>query len=143
MRALKPVPNITEQRVYPVALRDACHTVGLDAAIVLLQSPTGLMAQWAPQSLRGWCNVPVAVMVPTPTSPVTLARLAAAWSAAGRRLWVVAGDAATITRTLPAAQLHATPVVVNPRLLEMAILHRPGSYSTQQFSLVMAPVGKA
>jgi hypothetical protein len=25
----------------------------------------------------------------------------------------------------------------------MALLHRPGSYATQQFSLVMAPVGKA
>jgi len=143
VRALKPVPNITEQRVYPVALRDACHTVGPDAAIILLQSRTGLMAQWAPQSLRGWCNVPVAVLVPTPTSAATLAHLAAAWSAEGRRLWVVAGDAATITKTLPAAKPHATPVVVNRHLLEMALLHRPGSYATQQFSLVMAPVGQA
>src|SRR6185369_1274914 len=90
LRALKPVPNITEERVYPVALRDACHTIGPDAAIVLLQSPTGLIAQWAPQSLRGWCNVPVAVMVPTPTSAATLTHLATAWAAEGKRLWVVA-----------------------------------------------------
>ena len=29
---------------------------------MVLQGPTGLLFQWAPQSLRGWCNVPVAVM---------------------------------------------------------------------------------
>ena len=143
LRALKPVPNITEQRGYPLAVRDACHTVGRESAIVLLQSPKGLMAQWAPQTLRGWCNVPVAVMVPTPTSRAALAQLAAAWSTAGRRLWVVADDPATITKTLPAAKVRATPVVVNPFLLEMALLHRPGAYGPQQLALVMAPVAGA
>lgn len=143
LRALKPVPSISEERVYPVAVRDACHTVGRDAAIVLLQGKKGLLSQWAPQTLRGWCNVPVAVMVPTPTSASALAHLSAAWSAAGRRLWVVADDPATITTTLPAAKPQATPVAINPYLLEMALLHRPGSYSTQQFSLVLAPVDNA
>src|SRR5262249_2567030 len=140
LRAVKPVPNITEQRGYLLAVRDTCRTVGRDAAIVLLQSPTGLMAQWAPQTLRGWCNVPVAVMVPTPTSPAAVAHPAAGWSAAGRRLWVVADDPGTITATLPAAKPRATPLVVNPFLLEMALLHRPGSYSPQQLLLAMAPV---
>ena len=38
-----------------------------DAAVVVLQGPTGLLFQWAPQTLRGWCNVPVAVLpVTTP-----------------------------------------------------------------------------
>jgi len=60
LRAIKPVPNITEQRGNLLALRDACHRTGTDAAIVVLQSPTGLLTQWAPQTLRGWCNVPVA-----------------------------------------------------------------------------------
>jgi hypothetical protein len=123
-----------------LAVRDACHTVGRDAAIVLLKSPTGLTAQWAPQTLRGWCNVPVAVMVPKPTSRAALAHLAAGWSRAGRRLWVVADDPATITNTLPAAKPRATPRVVNPFLLEMALLHRPGSYALQHLLLVMAPV---
>jgi hypothetical protein len=85
----------------------------------------------------------VAVMVPRPTSPAALAHLAAGWSAAGRRLWVVADDPATITNTLPAAKPRATPLVVNPFLLEMALLHRPGSYGPQRLSLVMAPVAAA
>ena len=37
----------------------------------------------------------------------------------------------------------AHPRAAAPYLLEMALLHRPGSYSTQQFSLVLAPVGSA
>jgi hypothetical protein len=55
----------------------------------------------------------------------------------------VADDPATITKTLPAAKPRATPLVLNPYMLEMALLHRPGSYSTRRFSLVMAPVGNA
>jgi len=141
LRAIKPVPNITEQRGYLLAVRDTCDIVGRDAAIVLLQSPQGLTAQWAPQTLRGWCNAPVAVMVPAPTSGATLNHLAAEWSAAGRRLWVVADNPATIHGVLPNATVSATPVVVNPYLLEMALLHRPGSYGPQQLSLLMAPVG--
>ena len=55
----------------------------------------------------------------------------------------MADDPATITKTLPAAKVRATPVVVNPFLLEMALLHRPGAYGPQQLSLVMAPVAGA
>ena len=43
----------------------ACRVMGKNAAVVLLQSPTGLLYAWAPQTLRGWCNVPVAVVAPT------------------------------------------------------------------------------
>src|SRR5262249_28459433 len=52
LRAVKPVPNMTEQRGYLLAVRDACHIVGRNAAVVLLRSPTSLLSQWAPQTLR-------------------------------------------------------------------------------------------
>ncbi len=143
LRAVKPVPNMTEQRGYLLTLRDACHRVGRDAAIVLLQSPSGLLTQWAPQTLRGWCNVPVAVMVPTAGSPATLRHLAARWARDGRRLWVVADRDTTIRKVLPAARVQQTPQVVNPYMLERALLHRPGAYAPEQFVLVLAPVPRA
>src|SRR5262249_1388077 len=110
------------------------------AAVVLLQSRTGLTAQWAPQTLRGWCNVPVAVMVPSARSNAALRNLATEWAAAGRRLWVGAHDPAAVRGALPAAAPRATPLVLNPYMLERALLHRPGSYSVEQIALVMAPV---
>jgi hypothetical protein len=146
VRALKPVPNNTEQRTFPRAVRDACRTTGDDAAIVVLQDPTGplaLLADWVPQTLRGWCDVPVAVMVPTAASGAALTQLAADWARDGRRLWVVADADAAIRNVLPAARPRRTPVSVNPYLLERSVLHRPGAYNPQQFALVLEPVAPA
>jgi hypothetical protein len=140
LRALEPVPKITEQRGFPSTLRAACRTAGDDAAIVVLKSPTGLLAEWTPQALRGWCDVPVAVMAPTAASRAALAQLAAGWARDGRRLWVVADSDATIDGVLPGARLQRTPVSVNPYRLEYALLHRPGAYNRQEFALVLAPV---
>jgi hypothetical protein len=139
--ALKPVRNMTEQRGNPLAVRDACRTMGEHAAVVLLQSPTGLLSEWAPQTLRGWCNVPVAVMAPTvPDRAAELERLAAQWAKLGRTLWVVADGPATIHSVLPAATIHHTPVVTNPYFLERSLLRRPSHYAPEPFSLVLAPV---
>jgi hypothetical protein len=146
VRALKPVPNNTEQRTYPNALRDACRVTGDDAAIVVLKDASGplaLLADWVPQTLRSWCDVPVAVMAPTAESGAALAQLASSWTREGRRLWVVADADTAIRNVLPAARPQRTPVSVNPYLLERAVLHRPGAYNRQQFALVLAPVAPA
>ena len=146
LRALKPVPNNTEQRSFPNVLRDTCRVTGDDAAIVVLRDASGpltLLADWVPQTLRSWCDVPVAVMVPAADSGATLTQLAAGWKREGRRLWVVADADAAITNVLPAAQPRRTPARVNPYLLERAVLHRPGAYNPQQFALVLAPVAPA
>jgi len=118
--------------------------MGDHAAIVLLQSGTGLLYEWAPQSLRGWCDAPVAVMAPTvPNRATALAQLAAQWSKAGRTLWVVSDLPATIRAALPALPeraLRQTPVVVNPDLLQLTVVSRPRHYQQQLFSLVVARV---
>ncbi len=138
---LRSVPNMTEQRGDPAILRDACHTMGNDAAIVLLQSPTSLLYEWAPQTLRTWCDVPVAVMAPTvPDRQVQLTGLAAQWSKAGRTLWVVADLPATIHAVLAVAAVRTTPTVTNPYHLELTLLRRPSQYTAEQFTLAMAPV---
>ncbi len=139
--AVHRVPNVTEQRGDLLAVREACRTVGRDAAIVVLQNPTSLLSQWVPQTLRGWCDTPVAVMQPqAPGSGAVLGQLATRWSAAGRRLWVIADTRATIQGVLPSAEASETTVVVNPYLLERTVLRRPGHYVAEQFSLVMARV---
>jgi hypothetical protein len=139
--ALKPVRNMSDQRGDPLAVRDACHTMGDHAAIVLLQSRTGLLYEWAPQTLRDWCNVPVAVMADTVTDPAAqLARLRAQWSKAGRTLWVVADVPATIRAVAPNAAVRTTPTVTDPFNLELTLLRRPTHYAPELFTLVMAPV---
>src|SRR4029079_16408402 len=105
LRAIQPVPHLAEQRRQLLALRHACHRTGTDAAIVVLQSPTGLLTQWAPQTLRGWCNVPVAAMVPTAGTKAALGQLAASWARDGRRLWVVAGRDTTVRHEPPTSPL--------------------------------------
>ena len=138
---VEPVRNITEQRGDLLTVRDACRVMGGHAAVVVLQSPAGLLYEWAPQTLRGWCDVPVAVMAPTvPGRAATLTRLAAEWAKAGRTLWVVADLPATIRGVLPAAPIHRTPVVTNPYFLQRSLLHRPRHYASEPFSLLMAPV---
>jgi hypothetical protein len=138
---VKGVRDMTEQRGDPRALRDACNIMGDHAAVVLLQSPTGLLYEWAPQTIRDWCNVPVAVMATTvPDRRAELERLASQWSKAGRTLWVVADLPATINGVLPAAAIHSTPVVTNPYLLQRTLLQRPSHYAAEPFSLLLAPV---
>ncbi len=136
-----PVRNIAEQRGDLLAVRDACHIVGSDAAIVVLQGPTGLLFQWAPQTLRGWCNVPVAVMpLAIPNRGALLAQIAQGWKKAGRTLWVIADAPTTIRTAIPAAKVQKAPTVINPYLLERTLLRRPSHYMGEQLSLVMAPV---
>jgi len=137
-----PVRNIAEQRGDLLAVRDACHIVGSDAAIVLLQGPAGLLFRWAPQTPRGWCNVPVAVMpITTSNRGALLGQLAASWKKAGRTLWVIADAPAAIYAAIPkAASVRTVPTVINPYLLERTLVRRPSHYMAEQLSLVMAPV---
>jgi len=138
---IKAVPNITEQRGDLLTLRSACTTLGNNAAVVVLQSPTSLVNEWAPQPLRGWCDVPVAVMpVGLPDRAGALAELSKQWNAAGRKLWVVADSPETIKSVVPEAKVTTTPVVTNPFLLRRTLLHRPGNYAPEQFSFSLAPI---
>jgi hypothetical protein len=138
---VEPVRNIAEQRGDLLAVRDACHVIGKDSAIVVLQGPTGLLFQWAPQTFRGWCNVPVAVMpLAIPDRGAVLTQLGARWKKAGRTLWVIADAPAVIRAAIPSAALRTAPTVINPYLLERTLVRRPSHYMAEQLSLVMAPV---
>ncbi len=138
---LRPVRDLSEQRGDVAAVRATCSTVGRPSAIVLLQSPTGLMDQWAPQTLRDWCDVPVAILPKAVRDRrALLTRLATRWAATGTKLWVVADEPATISAVIPTAAVRSTPDVVTPFFLERALVRRPSHYESQHFSLSMAPV---
>jgi hypothetical protein len=138
---VKSVPNITEQRGDLLTLRNACQRLGNNAAVVVLQSPPSLLYEWAPEPLRGWCNVPVAIMLSdVPGRDAALAKLATQWKAAGRDLWVVADSPESIHAVLPAAKVQQTPLVTNPFLLQRTLLHRPGAYTPEQLSFSLAKV---
>jgi hypothetical protein len=133
--------DMAEQRSYLGAVRDACGTVGRGAAIVVLQDPTGIVHEWVPQTLRSFCDVPVARLPNTaPDASSTLRRLASGWAAEDRRLFVVAGAAQTITDVLPDAEPVATRVVENAHFLEQTLFERPDEYVPQSFALALAEV---
>lgn len=137
-----PVAAMTEQRGYPAVVHDACRIVGPDSAVVVLADPDDYTDKWTPQTLRSWCDVPVARLPGDSVErAATLARLAREWSAAGRQLWVVAAAKGSVTAALPGAAPVATRTARNPRFLEATLFRRPRRYSTQSLTLWFAPVG--
>jgi hypothetical protein len=136
-----PLRSMSEQRNFLAAVTDTCAMTGHDSAIVVLEDPTGLVHEWIPQTLRTWCDVPVAQLPKeSPDQAETLQRLADDWAAEGRELWVVAGAAQTIEDTLPGSEVVATRIARNPHFLEQTLFDRPDRYLDQAFALAMAPV---
>jgi hypothetical protein len=136
-----PLRNMTEQRGDAGIIRDACGLMGPHAAVVVLATKTGSLAGSVPQTLRGWCGTPVAVMsTKAVDGPAKLARLAKAWAASGSRLWVVGDDPATIKAVLPSVQIDSTPVAISRNFLERTLVRRPSHYVPTLFSLTLARV---
>jgi hypothetical protein len=138
--SIAPVAAMTEQRGDVRVIDDACQILGPNAAVVVLQDPSGRIYQTVPQTLRDWCGTTVAVMTTNSPDAAELSRLATQWSATDTTLWVVAGDSATIQAVLPDTAITSTSVATDTHLLDQTLLRAPSSYSTQQFSLALARV---
>jgi hypothetical protein len=140
-RAMFDIREMSEQDGYATAIRDACGIMGRDAAAVVLADRVGIVHEWIPQSLRSWCDVPVALLYrEAPDRAETLQRLASGWADEGRDLFVVSGMADTITEVVPDAELATTRVVHDRHFLERTLLERPNEYEPQAFALALAPV---
>jgi hypothetical protein len=105
----------------------------------MLQEPNSVAYLSDPQTLRGFCNVPVMVMKPG-VSPRILHAVAAQWEADGRTLYAVAEYPTAIMSVMPTAAVRTTKRRVNPHLLELTITRRPGGYVNEAFQLSVAPV---
>ena len=136
---IRDVSQMTEQRgLFPVVTA-ACKILGHNSAVVVLEEATSNVWQSDPQTLRSFCNVPVAVMLNRPDAGV-LRSLAAQWRAQGRRLFVVAAAPITIKRVLPHAELRRTGRRTNKDFLEQTLTHIPGKYQPEQLQMTLALV---
>ncbi len=142
-----PIRDLAQQRGYLDVVLDACDLIGEDATVLVVDP-------WAatvlPQTLRAWCDVPVAVPAPG-LDEADRDRLLRSVAASGRRLVLVAADGAGL-EAIPwaAGDVQRTRVVVNPvepdrtyesfpdGYLAPAVVAPPGS--PDGFSLWVRPV---
>jgi hypothetical protein len=138
-----PVRSMREQGGYLTTVDQACRALGPNAAVVMLEGPTlasDTREDWIPQTLRGWCGIPVATLNLDAGTRDDLLRLASRWSQLHRQLYVVATGAGPIKEVLPEAKLTTMRTAVNRRLLTQTFTHLPAHYETQTFPLVIGSV---
>jgi hypothetical protein len=136
---INDVPRMNEQRGQFSAITRTCDTLPSDSAVVLLPEVTSFAYRTVPQTLRGFCNVPVAVMK-NPVNIDAVRELADAWEQDGRQLYVVAEYAQTIRQVFPRARVHSAPRKRNPHRLEQTLTRRPSHYRPDSFQLSTAAV---
>jgi hypothetical protein len=125
------------------AVHATCRALGPHAAVVMLNGPTQLYRQ-APQALRGFCGVPVAVRT-NAFDDTRLAELARRWRADGRVLYVVADSPARVTRTLPNARPQVVATVTSDHLLDQTVDRPPRTYvhARDQFVIAAVPLAQS
>jgi hypothetical protein len=109
------------------------------AVVVLERDTSDLIDDWTPMALRGWCGADVAVMRGTPDS-AALTRLAKAWQAEGRDLYVVSAGPDVIQRALPDATVVPTREITNRYFLGRTLTHRPDRYVPESLQMAVARV---
>jgi hypothetical protein len=120
------------------AVKATCRALGPHAAVVVIGRNDSFHAV-IPQTLRGFCNIPVALSR-TIFAPDDYVRLARQWRAEGRVLSVIAGAPALITEILPSARPRVVAVAPNDHLLEQTLERPPRHYTSQSVSFVIATV---
>ena len=94
-----PVRAFREQDGFLAIVERTCDVVGPDGAVVVPEESTS--GQTLSQTMRSWCDVPVALLTPS-AGASTVRELAAAWADEGRELWVVADVAEQLATYVPA-----------------------------------------
>jgi hypothetical protein len=132
--------SMSEERGFLAVVHDACADIGPHAAVVVLErDEKDLFDDWTPQALRSWCGAEVGV-TRGPARSDALLRLARAWNAQGRRLFVVALSADTVRKVFPGATISSTRQAVNTKFIRQTLTHRPDAYTRQTISMVVAAV---
>jgi hypothetical protein len=141
LSATLPVRDEVTQAGMLDAVDATCRALGPDAAVVMMNGPTELYRQ-APQTLRGFCDVPVAVQTDD-FDNARFAELAREWRAAGRVLYVVADSPERITGSLPRAEPNVVGVAINDDLLDQTVVGPPRHYvhARSEFVIAKVPLG--
>jgi hypothetical protein len=144
--------QMTEQRGYPAMVQDVCDLVGRTGAVVVPQETNGTMWIYGPQTLRGFCDVPVAVAYSGERAAAisrvtvgaldgpTLRELALDWASRGRKLYMVANSPRTIMKLFPGVRVKLSRAAANPYLLVPTLVEHPSDYKLDRFRVAVAAV---
>ena len=156
LHVINNVSRMTQQRGFHTTVMAVCKTVGKNGAIVVPQE-SSLTWLYDPQTLRSFCNVPVAIMLSGQKSHFAprlpdgrldadvLRTLAQDWAREHRVLYLVAAGPRTINKLFPGLPLRGVRVGRNPHLLEQTLVTRPDSYKPEKlaFAIARVPLGPA
>jgi hypothetical protein len=123
------------------AVTATCRALGPHAAVVVLNGGSQLYRQ-IPQTLRSFCNVPVAIREDQ-FDNTQFAVLARRWQADGRVLKVFAESPAHITQALPNARPRTVAKPTNDHLLDQTVDRPPRRYMSRvdEFVIATVPLG--
>ncbi|HEX4491661.1 MAG TPA: hypothetical protein VH914_10680 [Acidimicrobiia bacterium] len=129
-----PVRALTIEDGFPAAVEALCRGVGPNAAILTV--PLDVHTVYT-QTLRDWCNVPVAGLA-APVDASVLQALARSWQRQGRRLWLVS-DSEVGVRGLarPPEELGAADSIHE---IEITLARAPEQYVSKTVTFWAAPI---
>ena len=130
-----PVREMRSQAGYVNPVLWTCDEVGPHGAIIVLPSQTQLVHRTLPQALRSWCGVPVAVAQGQLT-PERTAELKKATRAAGRKLYLVAGEAEPL-QLAGAHKIRPSNTAVDPYNLSSRLAGLPNELHTRTFTIAL------
>jgi hypothetical protein len=131
-----PVSRQREQYSFANAVVEACGII--DGRAVLAIGPESSIR--IPQTLRSWCDVPVA-SANNEMSTDDLARLAVAWEERGRGLALATVEPAALdTWQVQLGAVAQTAVATNTRQSEKTLTRAPSSYWTESIRFTIADV---
>ena len=133
---VEPVPRLAEQAGYLDGIEAVCRRVGHDGVAVVA-------GRWAaltlPQSLRGWCGIPVAALR-NGASGQDLPTLARSWAAECKTLFLVTANELVIKPLQDVAPFEPVANLSNPYLMERVVERRPERYAGETVTLTASPV---
>jgi hypothetical protein len=129
-----PVANLSWQANYLPLVNRTCDIIGPHAAVLM---PAGDYSTITlAQTLRTWCNVPVAPL--RNSTNIDVRAVAARLRAQGRTVWVVGDSAASVSRVDPALTPSLVGTAVSSREPEKTLSRAPQQYATSTLTLYAA-----
>jgi hypothetical protein len=132
-----PVRSFDPQANFFPLVNRTCLTIGPNGA-VLFASFDSEALQLA-QTLRSWCNVPVASLI-NPNQGTQLAALSASFATEGKTLWILAASPVSISQASSGLKPVLIDTAVSPREIESTVDRAPAGYATLKLSVYGAKV---